>query len=92
MLLWIIPPFVSWTMKARGTGLKKDRHTVTASNPGETPANPEVSAKLESVCFFLYIQEDTSYFQGFKGKSTTEKLICRTSGSTETKERKDIWR
>lgn len=41
----IIPSFVWWTMRARGTGLKKDRHTVTASNPGETPANPEVSEK-----------------------------------------------
>lgn len=33
MLRSIIPSFVRWTMRARGTGLKKDRHTVTASNP-----------------------------------------------------------
>lgn len=30
-------------MRARGAGLKKDRHTVTASNPGGTAAEPEVS-------------------------------------------------
>lgn len=45
MLRSIIPSFVRWTMRARGTGLKKDRHTVTASNPGETAAKSEVSEK-----------------------------------------------
>ena len=45
MLRSIIPSFVRWTMRARGTGLKKDTLTVTDSNPGETPTNPEVSEK-----------------------------------------------
>lgn len=54
MLHSIIPSFVMWTMRARGTELKKDTHTVTASNPGETPANPEVSENyldLHRICF-----------------------------------------
>lgn len=45
MLHWIIRSFVKWTMGTRGTGLKKDTHTVKASSPGEQPANPEVSEK-----------------------------------------------
>lgn len=57
MLRSIIPSFVRWTMRARGTGLKKDTHSVTASNLGETPANPEVSENnldLHRTCFLLY--------------------------------------
>lgn len=37
MLRSIIPSFVTQTMRARGAGLKKDRHTVIASNPGKRP-------------------------------------------------------
>lgn len=43
-------------MRARGSGLKKDTHSVTGSDPGETPANPEVSGKrnleLHRICFY----------------------------------------
>lgn len=35
-------------MRARGAGLKKDRHTVTASNPGGTAAEPEVSGGIKT--------------------------------------------
>lgn len=33
MLRWIIPSFVSWTMRARRAGLKKDRHTASSQEP-----------------------------------------------------------
>lgn len=57
MLHSIIRSFVRRTMRARGTGLKKDRHTATASDPGETRAKPEVSEKkknldLHGICFY----------------------------------------
>lgn len=56
MLRSIIPSFVRWTMRASGSGLKKDTHSVTGSDPGETPANPEVSGKrnleLHRICFY----------------------------------------
>lgn len=55
MLRSIIPSFVSWTMRARGAGLKKDRHTAQTSNPGQTPAKPEVlennTKTLDFICF-----------------------------------------
>lgn len=82
MLRSIIPSFVRRTMRARGTGLKKDRHTVTASNPGETPANPEVSGKnldFTQKLFLLYYQEDAAVFMGLKGNSTTKKLLFWTT-------------
>lgn len=70
MLHSIIPSFVRWTKRARGTGLKKDRHTVRASDPGETPADTEVSEKTriytEPVCTVLsgrcyFLCKGTSY-------------------------------
>lgn len=42
-------------MGARGTGLKKDTHTVKASNPGEPPASPEVSEKKTGTTQIAYL-------------------------------------
>lgn len=82
MLHSIIPSFVRRTMRARGAGLKKDRHTAIASDPGETRAKPEVSEKkigLTQNLFFPYFLEDItfdiSHFVGLKGKLTTENLL-----------------
>lgn len=65
-------------MRARGWGLKKDTHPVTASNPGETPASPEVSGKkklgITRNLFLLHCKEDTAFCEGVKGKST--KTCC----------------
>lgn len=66
----IIPSFVWWTMRARGTGLKKDRHTVTASNPGETPANQEVSEKnldLHRLGFYCTFRKMLRSLRDLKG-------------------------
>lgn len=76
MLHSIIRSFVRRTMRARGTGLKKDRHTATASDPGETRAKPEVSEKkktwtyTESVFTILPGGHYFSYYLlwGFKRK------------------------
>lgn len=50
-------------MGVRGTGLKKDTHTVKASNPGEQPANPEVSAKPNLETYLLFCQEFAAFFE-----------------------------
>lgn len=66
MLHSIIRSFVRGTMGARGTGLKKDTHTVKASNPGEPPANQEVSEKKLGITQILYVlcwQEYTTFFE-----------------------------
>ncbi len=94
MLHSIIPSFVRRTMRARGTGFKKDRHTVTASNPGETPAIPEVSQNklgLTLNLFLLYSREITSFFEVFKSKSTTRRWFLENKQGNKDKRRED-WR
>lgn len=63
MLHSIIPSFVSWTMRVRGAGFKKDRHTVGASDTGETPADPQVKRGHFLLFILWFFQEDATFCQ-----------------------------
>lgn len=50
-LRWIIPSFVSGTMRARRAGFKKDRHTVSSQEPleGRQPSLRYINKKETSL-------------------------------------------
>ena len=54
-------------MSVRGAGFKKDRHTVGASDTGETPADPQVKrGRFPLLVSFGFFQEDADLCQRLK--------------------------
>lgn len=77
-------------MRARGPVLKKDRHTVTtSSNPGETPAKPEVSGKKKQTNSVFTVFSGRRYFiAGLKGKLIT----CFWNDRSDKVRREEVWK
>lgn len=58
MLRWIIPSFVRCTMRARGAGLKKDRHTVSSQQPWRDGSRARgIAAKRETWNYSAFWKE-----------------------------------
>lgn len=70
MLRWIIPSFVRCTMRARGAGLKKDRHTVSSQQPWRDGSRARgIAAKRETWNYSgspRVLERSTSVSVGFK--------------------------
>lgn len=87
MLRWIIPSFVRCTMRARGAGLKKDRHTVSSQQPWRDGSRARgIAAKRETWNYSgspRILERSTSVSVGFKEETLLNVTLESRWNATE---------